>query len=298
MVTFHSHSVHQAEVDWTALADSVFARSAGATKPSDTYKALTWALKRVDRHSFLMPPPEKSPSAMMGPAPRPALTVAAPELSVDRRIGGVVVNGHSGPNRISYVDSIHARIAALDSARVCGWIVDLRGNTGGNMWPMLAGIGPLLGAEYLGSFTNSPPGAGWHYRDGKSWFGLDTPPIQVAGWGTSVPKAIRNPDAPVALLIGRKTASSGELTLLAFLGRPNVRTFGDSTAGYTSSNSSIPLRDGATMVVTSSYPRDRLGRAYPLSVTPDDLVPAGEEHGKDAVIVHATAWLLQQAGCR
>jgi len=293
MKVFRSQSVHRAEVDWAALEDSVLARSADAAKPSDTYKAITWALKRVDRHSFLMPPADKTPE-MLAPAPRPVFT-SAPEKSIDRRVGVVSVAGHGGPNRISYVDSIHARIAALDSARVCGWIVDLRGNTGGNMWPMLAGIGPLLGAEVVGSFTNAPPGYSWRYRDGRSWFGLETPPNQVPGWGTSPPAAIRNPAAPVALLTGRKTASSGELTLLAFLGRPNVRTFGDSTAGFTSSNSSIPLRDGATMVVTSSYPRDRLGRAYPLSVAPDELVPAGD--GMDGPVGRATAWLLRQPGC-
>jgi C-terminal processing protease CtpA/Prc len=226
------------------------------------------------------------------------LSTSTPEEAVDQRIGMVSVRGHGGPNRISYVDSIHTRIAALDSARVCGWIVDLRENTGGNMWPMLAGIGPLLDATTVGSFTDSPPGSAWHYRDGRSWFGGEVPPIRPLGWGTTIPQPVRNPSAPVALLIGRKTASSGEMTLLAFLGRPNLRTFGDSSAGFTSANSSIPLRDGATMVVTSSYPRDRLGRAYPLSVSPDELIPAVDSTGRSTTVTHASAWLLEQPACR
>jgi peptidase S41-like protein len=157
------------------------------------------------------------------------------------------------------------QIGALDSAGACGWVVDLRQNTGGNMWPMLAGVGPLLGAEVVGSFTNSPPGEGWHYRDGRSWSGNSTQPPETLGWGSVPPRRIRNPAAPVALLVGRETASSGEMTLLAFLGRPHVRSFGDSTAGYTSSNTNVPLRDGTTLIVTSSYPRDRSGGLTPSS---------------------------------
>ena len=45
---------------------------------------------------------------------------------------------------------------------------DLRGNGGGNMWPMLAGIAAVLGEGDLGSFQS--PGAGastWFLKDGK-----------------------------------------------------------------------------------------------------------------------------------
>ena len=35
----------------------------------------------------------------------------------------------------------------------CGWIIDLRGNGGGNMYPMLAGLKPFLGDTVLGAFV-------------------------------------------------------------------------------------------------------------------------------------------------
>jgi hypothetical protein len=306
MAGFRAHSVHRAAVDWPALEDSVVARSAGAQTPFDTWRALTWALRSVDRHSFLLPPPDKMaaltrgmvPSAPQGRPPLAALDHGgALDGFVDGQIGVVVVPPHSGRNRPAYVDSIQARIGALDSAGACGWVVDLRENTGGNMWPMLAGVGPLLGAEVAGSFTNNPPGVGWHYRDGRSWEGDSTLPAEVLGWGNAPPRRISNPAAPVALLIGHETASSGEMILLAFLGRPHVRSFGDSTAGYTSSNTNVPLRDGATLVVTSAYPRDRLGRTYPLSVRPDELVLPSDSAGSAAPLRRAVAWLRQQPAC-
>jgi carboxyl-terminal processing protease len=297
MAAFRSHSVHRSEVDWTALEDSVFFRAASAQTPADTWLSLTWALRRVDRHSLLMPP-DGWMAAMTG-AGRPADAPAAESRPLGRLLEGslglVTVPPHGGRNRPAYVDSLQTQLLELDSSGVCGWVVDLRENTGGNMWPMLAGIGPLLGAELVGSFTDSPSAMGWRYRDGRSWFGGSSPPAEPLGWGNTPARQLTHGDAPVALLIGRKTASSGEILMLAFVGRPDVRSFGESTAGFASSNTSVPLRDGATMLVTSSYPRDRLGRTYPLQLEPDEAVPASDEG--DAVLRRAVVWLRLQPGC-
>lgn len=310
MAAFRAHSVHRTVVDWPALEDSVVVRSAAAQMPSDTWRALIWALRKVDRHSFLRPTPDRmaelaaaltggtifTPSAPARPSAVAPKRASPSERLFDDGIALVAVPPHDGRNRPSYVDSLQMQIGALDSAGACGWVVDLRQNTGGNMWPMLAGVGPLLGAELVGSFTNSPSGAGWRYRDGRSWSGDSTQPAEALGWGSIPPRRVRNPAAPVALLVGRETASSGEMTMLAFLGRPHVRSFGDSTAGYTSSNTNVPLRDGTTLVVTSSYPRDRLGRTYPLTLSPDEFVPS-DSAGDDAPLRRATAWLRQHPAC-
>ena len=299
MAAFRERSMHRAEVDWPSLEDSVVARADSAQTPRGTWRALTWALRRVDAHSYLLPPQRVMKEFTAGMVPPVASTTASRPVGrlLDGGFGLVVVRAHGGTNRVAYVDSLQSQIRALDSAGVCGWVVDLRENGGGNMWPMLAGIGTLLGAEVVGSMTNSPAGEGWHYRDGRSWEGGSTPPREPLGWGSVAPRPVANANAPVALLVGRETASSGEITLLAFLGRPNVRSFGDSTAGMNSSNASVPLRDSATMYVTSGYPRDRLGRTYPLSVGPDELVLAGDSGSGDAALARAVAWLGRQRAC-
>jgi hypothetical protein len=301
MTILRTHSVHKDRTDWDALEESVVARSANAQTTDGTWVAITQALRRVDQHSFLMPPPDRMAAFTRGMVPPPRGASPAPPTSriVDGHIGLIVVPAHTGTNRPAYVDSLHAQLSEFDRAPVCGWIVDLRTNGGGNMWPMLAGIGPLFGAEFVGSFSTMSPPAGWRYRDGRSWVGDSTPPTSeaVVGWGTDAPPKLTHADAPVALLIGRQTASSGELTALAFLGRPNLRTFGDSTAGFTSANTSFPLRDGATLIVTTSYPRDRLGRAYSLRIAPDELVPPSGDRGDDAQAKAAAAWLLRQTAC-
>jgi hypothetical protein len=44
-------------------------------------------------------------------------------------------------------------ICSLDQVHPGGWIVDLRGNSGGDMWPMVAGLGPIIGDGVLGAFV-------------------------------------------------------------------------------------------------------------------------------------------------
>ena len=298
MTAFRTHSVHQAEVDWRSLEDSVVARAGDAQTPAGTWAALTGALRSVDAHSFLIPPAPTMAAAgwTAPPAARPAPGRPVGRL-LDGQIALITVRSHSGLNRPAYVDSLQSAIGALDRAGACGWVVDLREDTGGNMWPMLAGVGPLLGAEVVGSFTNTPPGAGWRYRGGRSWSGDSIPPAVPDGFGSGTAPRVANGTGPVALLTGRNTASSGEMILLAFLGRPHVRSFGDSTAGYTSANTNVPLRDGATLVVTSAYPRDRQGHPHPLSVAPDELVASTDRAGDDAPLRRAVAWLGGQRAC-
>jgi len=44
---------------------------------------------------------------------------------------------------------------ALGDPAPCGWVLDLWGKGSGNMWPMLAVAGPLLGEGQLGSFVGT-----------------------------------------------------------------------------------------------------------------------------------------------
>lgn len=57
----------------------------------------------------------------------------------------------------------------LDAPDLVGWIVDLRGNGGGNMWPMIAGVGPVLGEGTAGAFVDPDDNVTlWGYANGAS----------------------------------------------------------------------------------------------------------------------------------
>jgi hypothetical protein len=83
-------------------------------------------------------------AAAMSPAPSGSL--------FDGRLAHVIVPGCCSNRDAAsqYAASLQNVLRSLDVPTTCGWIVDLRKNIGGNMWPMLAGLGPLLtGAAWI-----------------------------------------------------------------------------------------------------------------------------------------------------
>jgi hypothetical protein len=65
-----------------------------------------------------------------------------------------------GSSITGLADSLQSLIRGVDARDPCGWIIDLRHNHGGNMWPTLAGVGPILGDDdKAGSFVNADSGS-------------------------------------------------------------------------------------------------------------------------------------------
>ena len=190
----------------------------------------------------------------------------------------------------AYAAAAQRRIRELDRGDTRGWVVDLRRNGGGNMWPMLAGIGPLAGEGALGSFVYPDRVERWGYRAGRAFLGRQAMAL------VDDPYAPGHPP-PVAVLTSRLTASSGEFVLLAFRGRPRARSFGEPTAGKPTANDDVILRDGAGLLLTAALGADRTGRAYDGAVVPDQLVAADWTRlgGPGDPVLHAAlGWLREQ----
>ncbi len=71
----------------------------------------------------------------------------------------------------SIANDIITHINKINSAKINGWIIDLRVNTGGNMYPILLGLKEFIGSENIvfGGFRNSKGESSgkWEIRDGK-----------------------------------------------------------------------------------------------------------------------------------
>jgi carboxyl-terminal processing protease len=187
-------------------------------------------------------------------------------------IPGVVGGGGSFDT-----DAVTA-IRGIDTAPICGWVVDLRRNVGGNMWPMLHAVRPVLGE-----------GNPFTYRFGKG------PRSQEPVY------SLKQPAPAVAVLTSRLTVSSGELLTIAFRGPDSTRTFGEATGGVSTSNMTVPLVDGAILVLTVSRAADRTGREYDGPIEPDEPVAIDWTRigsDDDPVIRTATDWLREQRPCR
>ena len=161
------------------------------------------------------------------------------------------------------------------------------------MWPMIAGIGPLLGeGDHLGEFFTLDSHSTWKYSDGVAAEiedGKEDPYPAVAG---AAYKLIGTPN--VAVLIDRRTGSSGEAVAIAFRGRPKTRFFGEHTQGVSTANDIIKLSDGASMALTIGVDADRTGRQYLEGFDPDEEIHSGDQilpDDQDPVLRGALQWL-------
>jgi C-terminal processing protease CtpA/Prc len=195
-----------------------------------------------------------------------------------------------------YAADVRRILTDLSSQNPKGWIVDLRGNTGGNMWPMLSGIGPILGDGAVGSFVAADGNVTWFYQDGKTGTrnpaGLETVSLTL---DQAPALNAMSPTAPVAILVDSSTASSAEAITIAFHGRPNTRFFGSKTAGKSTAVQPFKLDDGAELYLTTAIDADRSGKPYPDGFTPDEVFPSVAvmpQESNDQVVHAAQTWLV------
>lgn len=321
-----AHALHTNEIDWTVVRSETLKRAAGAQATSDTYPAIFYALTQLrERHSFLRIPdslPEgerkraqASMAAILGPYKNEPSSRPSPVFRDRSAPTGHLI--HAGDAVFAYVvipqcgakhsnmqenqgdfqayaDALHTIAAGLEASHPWGWIIDVRGNGGGNMYPMIAGIGFVLGEGPLGYFLSSNGAEEqWFYRQGKAGeviAGKEETMEGVKGEPLALPEL-----PPVAVLLDSGTISSGEAVAISFIGRPHTKSFGAHTYGLSTGNQGYPLPDGASLFLCDVIEEDREHRNYPDGIEPDVVLPEPfllPSEDADPVIKAAKQWLL------
>ena len=155
-----------------------------------------------------------------------------------------------------------------DTHRPTGWIIDLRFNSGGNVFPMLTALYHLLGNKTLYNCIDLQEKL-------LSTVYLDNGVIHDSEDGvdhaTIIPTSEPDLEVPVAIITGILTASSGELIPISFGDRANTITIGEPTAGFTTANSLRKLPFDVKLTLTTSFMTDGQFR-YESVISPDILV--------------------------
>lgn len=227
--------------------------------------AIRYVLRALgDPHTQYVPP-GASATPKPGAAPVGAPPPIAVALPTTQGIPVLRINAWSGKGRAEAAASVRTALVSAVEQSACGVVLDFSLNQGGNMWPMLVGLAPLLSEGRVGGFR-SAKGADTEiaYRGGKIYVG-DT----EHALNQSMVLAPQRLPRYVALVIGKKSASSGEITPIMFRGQANVRYFGTPSAGYSTANRPIPLPNGGQLVLTTAATLDRNGNAYETVIVPD-----------------------------
>lgn len=214
----------------------------------------------------------------------------------ERGVGYIELTLESG-SHLQYPTDVQKLMRDMDRTPACGWMLDLRRVPGGDIWSYIAAVGPVLGEGDLGGFQYSDGRQeAWTYRNGEVFWNNEYRYESEIDGSVYQPKRA----TPVALLVSPATQAAGELMLIAFQGRADVRSFGEPTRGLPTLITHTDLSDGSKLLVSGAYSYDRNGTIYNSPITPDMLVATdwskfGTE--QDPVILAAMEWLQSQTAC-
>ncbi len=271
-------------VEWDSLIASAKKRLLNSGNCNETYDIISWCFKELNEtHSFIMPPVKAAvynydtASLQQKPSIKELVGDIRGEM-LDDSIAYLTVPWVSTTDSlicIRIADSLQQLVATLDEKNPKGWIIDLRKNTGGNCWPMLAGIGPLLGDGICGYFVSAREKIPIIYNDGAALQGKHIRCQSSKGY------RMRTEKKPIIVLTGNRTVSSGEIIALAFKGKEQVYFYGQPTAGYTTANATYTLSDNSMLVLSVCMEADRTGKICEGRIMPDETITADTHPGTD-----------------
>jgi hypothetical protein len=285
-------SVFARRIDFGRVRRRAVAIAREAKTPAGTYDAIRFALAQLrDGHARLFTSSEASKlDSSVASAATAVITPTVESLNGDGWIRLPPILALPDTRAAARYEEAASTIASLKRRGTCRWIVDLRSNTGGDMYPMLLAIRPLLtDGDLLGFRSVTGQMASAVLRGDTIEIG-NHQQARATPLGEPIPRP-----AEVAVLTDGRTASSGEAVAITFRGRPNARSFGTPTAGAPTSPSYSRLSDGALLRVANLEDVDVTGRAYDGPIVPD--TPVTEAGDGDAVITAAESWLATTAAC-
>lgn len=275
-----AYSVNKAAIDWASVRTQVAAAAGDARAIPDLYPAIGVALRLLgDDESYYW----SRDGILVGPAPVGGCAAAAPTtLGLPDTIAYVKVSSCDcqDSEATQFAESIQRAIRTADRDGLTGWIVDLRGNLGGNMWPMIAGIGPVLGEGIIGWVVYNDREYEREYRNGAATSFGDVF-ARVAN-----PYTLRKEYPKVAVLTDGFVASSGEAIVVFFKGRPGTRSFGTPTCGHHHLQQAFDLSDGATLFLVAGQHADRTKQRHWGRIAPDEIIADQGE-----AVARAVTWL-------
>jgi C-terminal processing protease CtpA/Prc len=237
-----------------------------------------------------------------------------------RRIGevsyietfGTVINDANVARAQRYANDVQQEFREVDQTDPtgsCGWILDLRRNTGGDVAAMMAAIGPLMGEGQWWGQRGADGELEWvEYADGSLVGSFRTCTLSALRDNETLvenPYEIIRPNPPIAVLTSVGTASNGEISAWIARNRPEgeTRIFGEPTRAIMNDGTiSMWLMDRYTVRIPGGINIDLEGNQLPDHIEPDVLIPNDNSvysvYGTDddPLLQAALEWLRAQ-GC-
>lgn len=256
LATIGKNGIYSGSDEWKSTYEECLKMIENVESYEDTYPAIKKALSvGGGKHSMLMTKSESQDTTE-------SYDEVLPTVSLNGDIAVIKLPDFLGT---AEAGRKYAKVAEdfihENRDKINGVVLDLRGNTGGDMGPMATAVSSLLPDGELMYY---------HYRSYDIPVTLKNGVVSNAGTGGKSLYPDEKLKVPVAILTDDMTASSGEALTLCFRGLENTRTFGAPTAGYTSVNMLYNMYDGAQLYLTVAFDKARTGEIFKeTSIEPD-----------------------------
>ncbi|QEC69484.1 hypothetical protein FRZ67_20065 [Panacibacter ginsenosidivorans] len=299
------NSIYTDKVNWKIVRDSTYLLAKDAKNYNDTRSALQFAFNSLgDKHGWLVLDDQEYRNPNFKPdTSRISDNIKYVASKGPKLYNGIIDNkfayisipffgGQTAEAMANFAQRIQDSLCKNVTTETKGFIIDLRLNAGGNMFPMYAGISNIYG-DGLVSET----------KDNK---GNTTGKSSIKGNGIlindSIFTALKNncgdfSKYPVAVLIGPVTGSAGECLAAGLHARSNTILIGEVTAGYTTGNLGFLLPGTNNgIVIGVDVLRDKTGKEYLENVKPDVEIIGDDFFGQanDKKIQAAVKWLNEK----
>lgn len=295
------HSLYGKKVDWRNVERQVYEKARTAKTKSDTFEALKIAFDALgDKHAVYYQYEHQYRLPNIDLDAR-----QSDSLKAGWKMGARIVNKMiddvaylSIPNMgvgkradiDKYANWVYDAVVGLNKKNPKAWIIDLRLNGGGNIRPMLGGLGMFFEDGIVSYYVD---------RDGKTEdeAAFKNGEFTIDG---KVQAHINNKIGPIrpkkiAVLIGPGTASSGEGVAVVFQQRKGTKLIGNHSAGFANSTNSFTFaNDKAYFLISSAFLGGKNKKVLPEFVVPDVEVKELESFGnlpEDPAVKAAIKWL-------
>jgi C-terminal processing protease CtpA/Prc len=294
-------SLYRKNVDWTSLKKDMYSLAKNADSVSQLKPALNLMLEKLnDTHgrvfynnqflSYYSGKKKEHRKNMDSDIYNEIQSGQVYEFRtsiIDNNIGYVRIVGLPMGDNEKMSSEIQNSICELIQKGAEKWIIDLRYNGGGNMFPMVEGISNIIGDGIVGGTkgVTKEESSVWQIKNGDFFYDEQTVALENKCPITNTQK--------VAVLTSVYTASSGEALAVILKKRAKTRFFGNNTMGMITATDWKQIDSLTAMSISVSYYKDRENNLYDKYVDVDEIIEfePKTEFEKDKGINRAIEWL-------
>lgn len=296
-----NNSLYRENVDWTYLKKEMYSLAKNADSVSQLKPALNLMLKKLnDTHGRVFYNNQflsyysgekkehwKNMNSDIYNEIQSGQVYEFKTLIIDDNIGYVRIVGLPMGDNEKMSSEIQNSICELIQKGAKKWIIDLRYNGGGNMFPMVEGISNIIGDGIVGGTkgVTDEESSVWQIKNGDFFYDEQTVALENECPITETQE--------IAVLTSVYTASSGEALAVILKERPKTRFFGNNTMGMITATDWKQIDSLTSMSISVSYYKDRKNNLYDQYVDVDESIEFDPktEFEKDNGIKRAIEWL-------